>query len=741
MILPHIPTSASKYLPALFNIYSRMLFWDRERKKPNHNPMGNDEDSDDEKTVHSGADGKPWEKLSYLLDSDDDTVPELLHYFTFLYGLYPINFMSYIRKPQRYLRHANFPGADDFDVDPTEIRDRSETFRKVHVLHPNFFMMTIETEITDSNRWMKSAAADVVAECMDLYSPIEDTEETNPTRSKDAPNLMSSEIPAPLESDLATPFQSRHNSWRNTQSTAVGQQTEDHVLQRKLSQSSISAAESPVIPPEDRPISPSIQPHMLTSPSHNQLHDLLNSQKPTRGSIYQTLTNESAGSLALSQNQESKTTIHIDAYLASLTSREQMPRSRSPSLHPSNGTDSNLKVAYLHREIQLLRNDLNFERYLKHQHLSAIGQLRNKQIKEARGEAEIQNLINANAVLKSKLEEAKSLNAQIKRETEKSKMHSRKWESELSAKLRVLREEQKKWNVEREERKRDLQLAKQRTEKLKNIVIESEAKELASRQKVQSVESSLDELERLRVEVDKLTVSLRTYEAGENEAVQAKENEDAAVRQVEILKMQLLSREEELANSKETFDEEIQKLREDFESKKEIDVIRQELIDEGLSASNRRTEHMQKVYDHLLQRYQDTEAILVEHIEFKRLHEERLPQEALLGGEDYGTDDSLLSPTSKVSGWNASQNAILEDDNFDTAYPNRHKYDPSPSTQLDNMSHEPQYPPHPYDAPHSILSGIAPTISTESDEHSVDAQGNTKSKIKPQSDVRVYGRG
>ncbi|CAG8954715.1 hypothetical protein HYFRA_00004638 [Hymenoscyphus fraxineus] len=744
MILPHIPNSASKHLPALFNIYSRMLFWDRERKKSDHKAVRGEQDSDDEESDQLGGDKNSWDKMSYLLDNEDNTVPELLHYFTFLYGLYPINFMSYIRKPQRYLRHAKFPGADDLDVEPTEIRARSETFRKVHVLHPNFFMMTIENELTDSNRWMKSTAADVVAECMALYSPIEEPENISAeSRPNGTSRIASSENPANPESDLATPFQSRHNSWRNTQST-VAHHADDHALHTKASQSSISDAESPISPSESRPSSPTVPSRMLTSPSHNQLHELLNSQKPAKGSIYQTV-NDSAASLALSHHQDTaiKTNLHVDAYLASLTSREAMPRSRSPSLHP----DSNLKVAYLQREIQLLRNDLNFERYLKHQHLSAIGQLRSRQIKQARGEAEIQNLINSNAIIKSKLEEAKNLNIQMRTETEKSKAHSRKWESELSAKLRILRDEQKKWIVEREERIKDLQLAKQRTEKLKNLVIESEARELASRQKVQSVESSLDELERLRAEVEILTVSLRTYEAGESEAVDAKESEEAALRQVEILKMQLLARDTEIVQSKQTFEGEIQKVKAEYENNKETERIRRQVIDEALAVSHHRIEQMQKVHDHLLKRFQATESQLMEHIEFRRKHEQREPhEEALLGGEAYASDDSM-PPTNAILNPNAGKAQDGYGDQIESSFSarlNQHKYGISPSKQLDSTSREPHYTPHPYDASHPASGSppaSLPTVSTSSDDHSVDTQGNKKVKISPQSELRVHGRG
>jgi len=449
MFLPHIPSSSGGHLPALFNIYSRMLFWDRERRAASESSEKVDEEKREETQPVSEED-KSWTKLPYLLESDDDTVPELLHYFTFLYGLYPINFMSYIRKPQKYLRHSNFPGADDLDVEPTEIRERSETFRAVHLLHPNFFMMTLESELTDNNRWMKSEAADVVAECMALYSPgVEGVLHASRStgviiHKKVEANEDIPEEPLLDEPEGITPYHSRHTSWRNTQSTAVASPEpprNSHVpgLHRKSSQTSqsiISTADSPALQPTDRiPDSPTLPPQLMSG--HVALKDMLSSQASTRGSIYRSLTNDSVHSFTDSHNHD--TASHVDAELDSLA---RAPILRSPSIRPTH-TEPSLRIAYLHREIQLLHNDLNFERYLKQQHLSHIGQLRRKQIREARVEAETQNLINSNRGLKSKLEELKKNMLQMKREMEKSKSHSRKWEAELSSKLRVLREEQK----------------------------------------------------------------------------------------------------------------------------------------------------------------------------------------------------------------------------------------------------------------------------------------------------------
>lgn len=157
MLLPHMPSSLVPHLPTLFNIYARLLFWDREISRASDVPS----DIANQQT-------RGWQVCAFDPEIDDLSVPQLGNLYTVLYGLYPINFMEYIRKPQRYLRHANTSNTDEVEVEPAEIRNRSERFRRCHLLHPNFYTLTIDSEKMDFGRWIKSKAASVLVECMGL---------------------------------------------------------------------------------------------------------------------------------------------------------------------------------------------------------------------------------------------------------------------------------------------------------------------------------------------------------------------------------------------------------------------------------------------------------------------------------------------------------------------------------------------------------------------------------------------
>lgn len=761
MFLPHIPSSLTPHLSALFNIYNRMLFWDKERRATTEMVL-------DEEPEKSDSDTPPpqdqWEKLSYLLESEDETVPELLHYFTFLYGLYPLNFMSYIRKPQKYLRHANFSGAEELDVEPTEIRQRSEPFRQVHLLHPNFFTMTIESELKDNNRWMGSEVSDVVAECMALYSPGEGgnplaSRSRGPSKKPD-PNMDVPEQPL-VEQDSESPSQSGHTSWQSA-SISSPDVRRTSLLNRTESQNSQSVPsilDSPSLRAADRRDSQTLSPHMIGSTPQNQLHEILSSPKPTRDSMSQPPTNDSVVSLSLSQTNN-ENAAHVDAYLQSLA---RDSAAKSPSIHPRN-VSPELKVEYLHREIQLLRNDLNFERYLKQQHLSHIGQLRQKQLREARVEAETQNLINMNRRLKGKFEDGKSNLARMKKETEKSKLHSRKWEMDLSAKVKMFREEQKKWNTESENLQRELESMKADNTNLKNMILAAEKRELEATQRMQSIESNLYELERLRVEVDKLTMTLRTYEAGETDALQAKENEEAALREVAVLKMQLRARDEDLLKMESAFENKVRDLRrgegETLNGRKrgrENAEKFEEFLDSSLSVTRQRMLEVQKSHNRLIRRYTELQD---KYLELKAATDNDLSNEPLISRDGEISHrlstqlqrESFDTPREIGAGLGEDlqdelrkrNNGLWDKDMRSSAM---HGSLPGRSVDLDtgvfrSISHSPTGLRTPVGGSlHHLGTGRGSTDS----ESSINASGNPKMKMRSQSDAlvdaRVFGRG
>ncbi|KAI1377783.1 Hamartin protein-domain-containing protein [Hypoxylon crocopeplum] len=557
MILPHMPSSLVPHLPTLFNIYARMLFWERE--------LASQATPDTDRERRLSPNALAWEKLAYSPDFDNTSIPQILHYFTILYGLYPINFMDYIRKPQRYLRHAEVSDADDVEVQPTEIRHASERFRQCHLLHENFYTLTIDSEKTDFGRWIKSEPAEVVADCVALCQSNETmsnqavpstgqvgaSERDEPDKDGRESALLSSSFPFGASSFSPVQNENRRNTW----STLAESITSSRVQSAVIRQSSISSHHSNRDASSPRPSgngneSPTLSRQIIPSGSQTQLQDLINSNKVIKSGLHQSMANDSVPSLALS---------HHDSISDRPVSQLQpIPPHTNTPFSPNEGNSA--QIAHLQRQILLLYNDLTFERFMKQQHLTHMGELRRRHVREAASEAETQNLIIQNRHLKQRLKDAKESEIQAKRESEKSRTLAKKWEADLTSKLRALREELKKWNAEGDSLRAELNAAKSEADKLRCLVCEAEVRELGLKQNMQSVEINVGELERLREEVDRLTQSERNYLAKEMERQAAVTHAAEADSRAEMLELKLKARDSDIQQTHDTYQSQVAEL-------------------------------------------------------------------------------------------------------------------------------------------------------------------------------------
>ncbi|KAJ0379045.1 hypothetical protein COL26b_002826 [Colletotrichum chrysophilum] len=559
-------------------------------------------DEGEQKASSSG-----WETCHFSPETDDIDVPHLANYFTILYGLYPINFMDYIRKPQRYLRHANAANPDEVEVQPTEIRHKSERFRQSHLLHPNFYTLTIESEKTDFGRWMTSEPAEVVAECMALRFSADTFAVVNPDVAQAAEgegSLLSDEsdrdgLGPALLSDAAPGAGAE--SWRTIRTPEEASRASSRVHSTAQRQSSLSSQPSNrnslEAPRTDVPgDSPTLPPQLNPSSSHTHLQDMIHSNKVIKSGLHQSLANDSVPSLALS---------HQDS--AGEKSSTQLPPPPAISA-PSSAADGQTQIAFLQRQLLLLQNDLNFERYLKQQHMAHIGELRRRQVQEAASEAETQNLILNNRTLRKRLEDSKKAEMQIRKESEKSRTLAKKWESDLSAKLRTLREESRKTKLKIQSLQQELHAAREECEKLKKLVCDAEVKELNSKQNMQSIEINAADIDRLRAEVERLLISERNLQAKETERQEALASASQAENKATMLDLKLQAREEELQKTKKLFQTQIGVLNaklleahEGLHNRRTAET--KAAVESALAASRAKQAELQKQYTTLMRKY------------------------------------------------------------------------------------------------------------------------------------------
>ncbi|KAH3941995.1 hypothetical protein HBH70_178040 [Parastagonospora nodorum] len=769
MFLPHICASllSDHHLPKMFLIYSRVLCWDRlgsaEEPRPD-DPNDEDDDSQEESENDEGESEQAWEPVLQSMEYPDSSPPTLMHYFTFLYGLFPLNFMSFVRKPRKFLKSLNFPGARDFDLDQDLIQSRTEPYRRVHLLHPNMFSTTAEDELRE-NRWLKSDPADVVTECMDLCVAVSSTlEDPGPPPSAALPAIPVPPIPQDstqfsLDDDGITANDS-NVSWRNTQSTVF-----------------VSPSEGP-----DVPQTFDIPPTSKKSPSPLlQAHDPMDS--PTLPPANETKAHDLLGApLATSQ-----------AHVAKQPSLDNFVQSVTTSNSPTNNNFRGQTMASLQREIMLLRNDLNFERYLKLQHLAHIGQLQRKHIKEATAEAETQNLINTNKTLKARLAKANELYAQLKKETLTSRNQSKKWESDLSSKVRTYRDSEKTWHSEEDSLRYELQRTKSDYEHLKQIVEKAEAEQIKAQQRTRALEYELEDYSNLQRDLEAAQEKIMTLEDQRKELHALMQERNDLRNDLEISNMRLNSRELERERSIKAYERRIMELETRLQMSErntgrpgQLPSSVQQMLDSALAASQAKLQQLKKTHYHLLEqhtelqmKYHDLEAEHEAeqgryrsqersgHLDFEKtrlgrtastsqrqmsnnhnsrylppLVTEASPSEERDQFHDYQSPNSVTSPTSNaLPGLPARTEPGQKTQRSHTA--------PSPYPGFGGSFAGPDFSSA-YDSSlnaqfQSQAQGSATAQSSGKSSYSVDTEGSAnkdkKDKVDPKSEVRYYGRG
>lgn len=744
----------------MFLIYCRVLCWDKLGSPAESEWTGKSSLADDseEEDVEEDESDQAWEQAHQSSEYADSSPPTLIHYFTFLYGLFPLNFMSFVRKPRKYLKSLNFPGARDFDLDQDLIHTRTEPYRRVHLLHPNMFTTTVEDELSD-NKWFKSDPADVVTECMDLCVAVSSTlHDPGPPPISALPPVPEVPTKFTLDDDGTTVHDS-DASWRNTQSTLF------------VSSSDIADnSEGIELPPRSKSIK---------------------SVKSERSMASPLLKSRDMDSPTLPPAKDIKKQNMLNAAL-SVAHRDITQRPSLDSFVQSvpNADFHNHTMAALQREIMLLRNDLNFERYLKLQHLGHIGQLQRKHIREATAESETQNLINANKMLKARLAKANDLYAQLKKETLTSRSQSKKWESDLSAKVRTYKESEKTWHNDEGGLRFELEKTHSDYEQLKKIVERAEAENLKAQQRTRALEYELEDYGNVRRELEVAQDKIMTCEDQRKELHTLMQERNDLRNDLEIANMRLNSRELDREKSMKAYERRIMELENRLHMSErttgkpgQLPSSVQQMLDSALAASNAKLQQMKKTHYRLLEQYTELQMKYHElegeyQAELGNSYAQERPRQVEHGVSQMSRSASLRHANNHNSRYlpPLSTDVSLQEereyyqDHRTSEYLNSPGSNTTPSrpSRLDSLhAQRPQrsqttplpYPGfggamHPdfsaaYDASlnrqfHTQQTDSAPQSSGKS-SFSVDTEGSggkdRKEKVDVKSEVRVYGRG
>ncbi|CEG80908.1 hypothetical protein RMATCC62417_15171 [Rhizopus microsporus] len=341
MLLPRICTSLPPFLPQLFYIFARAICWDQLRDLRKKQSI--------DSTYHSPtyiADG--WDCVDYTFSklSAPPSNPQTGAFFTSLYGLYPCNFLKFLYKPYAYFKEKQFTFPEEFDEETFKARTITQVTR--HMLHPNLVLMDTESELTDKTRWMKMEPPDVMAQIMGLdltnaASRVAFGHENNHShRQQDL-----------LDESL----------WEDAQRGSVKE--DESTKETSMKQDEEKEQTDPGSTQEDSKQAPAMVSSIM------KLHKALKSGSEVL------VGDDVWDSFGIKQQE----------------SIESLDRHQASAEDETMSSETKLLLAGLKREVLLLKNELNFELFLKQQHLQHIGRLHREHVLDSSVEAERQQLV------------------------------------------------------------------------------------------------------------------------------------------------------------------------------------------------------------------------------------------------------------------------------------------------------------------------------------------------------------
>ncbi|KAI7872655.1 hypothetical protein BDF14DRAFT_1716475, partial [Spinellus fusiger] len=294
----------------------------------------------------------------------------------------------------------NFKLPEEFDEEAFRTRTMLQVAR--HMLHPNVVTMDSETELTDKSRWMKMEPPDVIAQIMSL----------------DLTNAASR---------VAFTAGNERKRHQQQQDRGANETLWEQIGQAEQLSMEISLTCEPTL--EEKAEKVSMQKKPMIS-NIIQVHRALKSGA-------EVLVGDDVWRLS-SPPPSGISTPKLDTASSIVESTETF-------LHAPGLSETRNMVAALKREVLLLRNELNFELFLKQQHLQHIGRLHREHVLDNSVEAERQQLYNTTRMLKAHLKQTTDALEKLKLESAMTKQKHIKWEDEQSGKLRSYREMRKDW--------------------------------------------------------------------------------------------------------------------------------------------------------------------------------------------------------------------------------------------------------------------------------------------------------
>ncbi|KAG2189451.1 hypothetical protein INT44_004593 [Umbelopsis vinacea] len=485
MLLPRICAYLSPFLPKLFYIFARAVCWDQLRDFRQNSGSTQDASLAPREASSKNIQIDGWDVLDYTFSklAAPPSNPRTGAFFTSLYGLYPCNFTSFLHAPYAYFGRNEFNLPEQFDEDTFRSRIIPQVNR--HMLHPNLVVMDASTELVDHSRWMKLEPPDVMAQIMSL----------------DLTNAAS-----------RVAFNEENSSTAHITSWLFEEQ-----VRAEAAGGSKDVKSEPVL---TRPHQDKVEDPPINAPTQNQnkkmkavsIANVLNVHKALKSGAEVVVGDDVWESGLEHWPSSAEGSPNPDDMTVSEGAPTPAPNYMMAVEDGTSSSEQKLLIAALKREVLLLRNELNFEMFLKQQHLQHIGRLHREHVMDISVEAERQQMYNATRMLQQQLQRTTTALDKLKAENATTKVRHIEWEEEQSKKLRDYREQRKQWQME-------MAKAREQVAEFETILKVQDGQLEQARKRVFDLESELEFLrptlvtvQEYETEIDQLTKQLALWE-------------------------------------------------------------------------------------------------------------------------------------------------------------------------------------------------------------------------------------
>ncbi|KAG0344359.1 hypothetical protein BG004_004538 [Podila humilis] len=485
----------------------------------------------------------------------------------------------------------------DMYVDEDLLKSRAQSLLKRHSLHPDLLNLTSEQEMMNKARWQKLEPMEIVAMCvgLDVWSAggpngtgpvLRSIEEDSRSATHVSSDLEDEATEDHPQEDVLTPSLPKtvhphdapevHSS-DDSDNTPIELLSQEEFFGPRAWQDQPSRAQSTTfIPISSRlPNDKHTSSHHLTgvySPPRSRTHSrevrmsqILRNFTTLRGLDHDDYLSEAANksfgtSILIKDRRTSKSSrtsegsatfndIPTDsqhlALVASQLNTDDDHRDPMVTSLLLLSQEYRKTIVHLERDLLMAKNELNFELFLKQQHIQQISKVHRAHVLDASVEAERQNLYNTCRSLKAQLQETKLLLEKEKFELNQRKNKQTHWDTELKNKLQTFREERKALNSEVERLKQDIQDTRQAQEIQERLLTEERKGTFELTNTIEDLSPKLKRMEEYEKRILEMTRQLVLWEGEQTKSMELQRQMEAIVGRWQNLELLLAAEKEE----------------------------------------------------------------------------------------------------------------------------------------------------------------------------------------------------